>query len=518
MRGTTPLLATVVLLAAACGTPTPATNEALFITNVGILDGSGAQEFRGSVRVVDGRIAAIGALEQSSSDRLFDGRGLTLAPGFIDTHSHADSDIFENPDALAAISQGITTVVIGQDGRSPFPLDEFSTRLEESGIPLNFASYAGHNTIRSLVMGADYEREADADEIRSMQELLRAELRAGAIGLSTGLEYDPGIYSTTAEVIALAQLTADEGGRYISHMRSEDRWLDAAVDELLSIGRATKMPVHISHFKLAMRSLWGRADDLLNRLDTARREGIDVTADVYPYEYWQSTMMVLLPKRDPTDRQAVEYALEELAPPDGMWFTRFTPNPEYVGMRLSEIAALREVDAATAFSQLAIEAQEFANETGESAEAIIGTSMHSDDVRTLLAWPFSNVATDGGLVDLHPRASGSFPKVLGRYVREQGALTLPDAVRKMTSLAAANMGFTDRGYVREGYAADLILFDPETVVDHATPEAPNRLSEGIAAVWVGGELVYANGRSTGARPGEFLRRPAPEQLAQRVAR
>ncbi len=506
MRSAISVLLILLLSIGACRPPASSADGGLVIANVRILDGSGAAAVSGSVRIVNGRIAAVGELEHADTDRTFDGRGLTLAPGFIDTHSHADTDIFDHPDAMAAVSQGITTVVVGQDGRSPFPLNDFSARLETMGTPINFASYVGHNTIRSLVMGADDERTASAEELGRMQELLLDELLAGAIGLSTGLEYEPGIYASTEEVIALAQLTADEGGRYISHMRSEDRWLDTAVDELLHIGRVTKMPVHISHFKLAMKSLWGRADDFLQRLDDARSNGINVTADVYPYEYWQSTMMVLLPERDPTDLEAVAYALEELAPPEGMWFTRFAANPDYVGMRLSEIAALREVDAATAFSQLAVEAQNFAGESGESAEAIIGTSMHSDDVRSLLAWPFTNVATDGGLSDLHPRASGSFPKVLGRYVREDDALTLPEAVRKMTSLAAANMGFSNRGYVREGYIADLVLFDPETVIDRATPEAPRRQSVGVSAVWVDGQLVFANGRSTESLPGKFLRR------------
>ncbi|MEM7502595.1 MAG: D-aminoacylase [Pseudomonadota bacterium] len=506
MRRSITTLLTLLVWMVACRAPAPPVDAGLVITNVRILDGSGAPAFAGSVRIADGLIVAVGELEYSETDRTFDGRGLTLTPGFIDTHSHADTDIFEHPDAIAAMSQGITTVVVGQDGRSPFPLRDFQASLERMGTPINFASYVGHNTLRSLVMGADYERAAGAEELSSMQKLLREELSAGAIGLSTGLEYDPGIYSSTEEVIALAQLTAEEGGRYISHMRSEDRWLDTAVDELLHIGRVTKMPVHISHFKLAMKSLWGRADDFVQRLDAARREGINVTADVYPYEYWQSTMMVLLPERDPADMRAVQYALEELAPPEGMWFTRFAANPAYVGMRLSEIAALREVDATTAFSELAIEAQRFAAESGESAEAIIGTSMHSDDVRTLLAWPFTNIATDGGLVDLHPRASGSFPKVLGHYVREDGALALPDAVRKMTSLAAKNMGFVNRGYVREGYAADLVLFDPDTIVDRATPDAPRLLSTGVSAVWVDGQLIFANGRSTESLPGRFIRR------------
>lgn len=339
-----------------------------------------------------------------------------------------------------------------------------------------------------------------------MQALLQRELDAGALGLSTGLEYEPGIYSDTDEVLALAETAAKAAGRYISHMRSEDRALSAAVDELLSIGRQTGMPVQISHMKLAMNSLWGTAGDLLARLDAARAEGIDVTADVYPYEYWQSTMMVLLPERDPSDRDAVAFALEELAPPEGIWFTRYEPNPQYVGMKLAEIAALRETDPVTAFQELALDALEFAGTGDDHVEMIIGTSMHPGDIDALLVWEHSNLCTDGMLMDLHPRGAGSFPRMLGHYVRERGLLNLEQAVHKMSGLAAAHMGFTDRGYIRPGQHADLVLFDPDTVADRATIEEPARLAAGIETVLVAGLVVFRNGEATGARPGVFIRR------------
>lgn len=470
-----------------------------------MVDGSGSPAIAAAVRVTDGVITAVGDLDVTAGDVVFDGGGLTLAPGFIDTHSHADVDIFEHPDAFAAVSQGITTVVVGQDGGAPYPLVDFIAQLDEAGTAINIASYVGHNTIRDAVLGDDVARVADDAEIAAMQAILAEEMNAGALGLSTGLEYEPGIHSDTSEVIALAQTAADLGGRYISHLRSEDRWLEDAIDEILEIGRVTGMPVQISHFKLAMSSLWGRAPELLQKLDAARDAGIDVTADVYPYEYWQSTMMVLLPERDPADREAVEFALEELAPPEGMWFTRFEPNPEYVGMTLSEIADALEIDPVNAFTQLAEEALQFEARTGERAEAIIGTSMFDQDIRDLLAWEHSNICTDGALVDLHPRGIGSFPRVLGRYARDLGLMTLEQAVHKSSGLAAVHMGFADRGYIREGLAADLVLFDPDTIIDSATPEAPDGPSSGIAAVWVAGELVFEDGRTTGATPGRFLR-------------
>ena len=496
-------------LVAACSGEQPAPCEPsaddLLISDARVIDGTGAPAFAADVRISNGTIAAIGDLETCGDESVVDGGGNVLAPGFIDTHSHADGAIFEHPDALNSVSQGITTAIVGQDGGSPYPLREFIAKLEETGTTINIASYVGHNTLRSEVLGEDY-RVATEDEVAVMAEILRSELETGALGLSTGLEYEPGIYSDPAEPLALARVAADAGGRYISHMRSEDRWLEAAVDEIIEIGRETGMPVQISHFKLAMRRLWGEAPNILAKLDAARSQGVDITADIYPYEYWQSTMMVLLPERDYTDRSAVEYALDQMAPPEGVWMTRFTPNPEYVGKTIAEIAALRETDPVTAFMQLAEEADRWQREHGERAEMIIGTSMHADDIATLMSWPHTNICSDGGLNDLHPRGAGSFPRVLGRYVREQGLFSLEEGVHKMTGLTAAHMGFSDRGVIREGAVADLVLFDPDTISDHATPADPGALSEGILSVWVAGELVYTGGRTTAARPGVFVRR------------
>ncbi len=451
-------------------------------------------------------IADIGDLSPCAGETVVDAAGQTLAPGFIDTHSHADSAIFEHPDALAAISQGITTVVVGQDGDSPYPLADFFSKLEEKPATLNFASYVGHNTIRTEVLGEDYQRVATEDEVDYMTKILETELKSGALGLASGLEYEPGIYSDTAEVLALAKLAAAAGGRYISHIRSEDRWFEDAIDEIILIGHATGMPVQISHMKLAMKRLWGSADDTLAKLDAARADGVQITADIYPYEYWQSTMMVLLPSRDYNNREEIAEALSEISPPEGVWFTQFDPNPDYIGKTLAEIAGLREVDAITAFSQLAEEVDRMRTETGQAAEAIIGTSMQEADIAELLLWPETNICTDGGIVNRHPRSRGSFPRVLGRYVREQQLLSLEQAVHKMTGLSAKNVGIVDRGLIKEGLVADLVLFDPETVIDRATPQQPELLSVGISSVWVGGELAYDGEEATQSRTGKVIRR------------
>ncbi len=476
------------------------------ITNVEIIDGSGAPAIAGDVRINDGLIADIGDLGQCEGEFVVDGGGHTLTPGFIDTHSHADGGIFDHPDALVVVSQGITTVVVGQDGGSPYPLSEFFTKLENAPATVNVASYVGHNMLRREVLGDDYGRIATDEEVAVMAEILASELESGALGLSSGLEYEPGIYSDTSEVLTLARVAAAAGGRYISHIRSEDRWFEDAIDEIILIGRETGMPVQVSHIKLAMKRLWGDVAKTLAKLDAARAEGVQITADIYPYEFWQSTIMVLLPERDYTDREAISEVLDQIAPPDGIWMTKFDPNPEYVGKTLSEIAALREIDTVTAFTQLAREADLMQRETGERAESIIGTSMESSDISELLLWPEINICTDGGINNLHPRSAGSFPRVLGRYVREQNLMPLETAVHKMTGLTAAHMGFTDRGLIRQGAVADLVLFDPDTVIDHATPLAPAELSAGITSVWVGGELVFADGAVTENRPGKVIRR------------
>lgn len=501
------LLATIALTACSQEEPATCLNETpgFLVTNIQLIDGSGAPAVAASVRIRDGLISEIGSLEACPGEAVVDGAGQVLAPGFIDTHSHASSDIFEHPDALPVVSQGITTIIAGQDGGSYYPLADFYSDLDASPATINVASYVGHGTLRSNVMGEDFRRTATAEEVEAMKQMLSSELESGALGFASGLEYEPGIHSDTSEVLALAQVAADAGTRYISHVRSEDRWFEDAIDEIILIGRETGMPVQVSHMKLAMKRLWGSAGDLVAKLDAARAEGINITADIYPYEYWQSTIMVLLPDRDPTNRDAIAEALDQIAPPDGLWMTRFEPNPEYVGKTLTEIAAIREVDVITAFSEIALEALAWKEEHGEGAESIIGTSMKETDIGELLVWPYANICTDGGIVSLHPRSAGSFPRVLGRYVREQKLMSLEEAVRKMTSLAAENMGFANRGLIREGMIADLVLFNPDTVIDHATPLEPTLISTGITSVWVGGELVYRDGVTTEARPGKVIR-------------
>ncbi len=486
----------LLVVATACGRPS---NRTLLLTNLQLLDGTGTPARAASVRIAGDTIAAVGSLTRELSDSVVDGGGLTLAPGFIDTHSHADRGLGAHPDALAAVSQGITTVVGGQDGGSPYPLGAFLDSLERHPAAVNLAMYVGHATIRTQLLGDDYRRAASPRELDSMKVLLRRELGAGALGLSSGLEYEEAHSAAPSEVLALAQVAADSGGRYISHVRSEDRGFWPAVEELLTIGRTTGMPVQLSHAKLAMRRLWGQADSLIRRLDAARAQGINVTLDVYPYLYWQSTLRVLFPEGNYRDLREARFVLDQVAPADGLLLGRFDPDPSYVGKTVAQIAQLRHADPAVTLVALIKESE-------GKAESVIGTSMVEPDLEKLLAWPFGNICTDGELAGRHPRGYGSFPRVLGRYVREQHVVPLEEMIRKMSSLAAHNAGLTRRGELRPGWYADLVLFDPATVIDHATPKEPQALSTGIARTLVNGVEVYRAGSATDARPGRVLRR------------
>ena len=478
------------------------------IVNARVLDGTGTPARAASVRVVGDRIVEVGDMTRRPGDRVVDAGGLTLAPGFIDTHSHHDRGLVEGRDALALVSQGVTTIVVGQDGGSRTPLREFFGQLERTPPAVNVASYVGHGTVRSMVMGDDFRRVATRAEVDRMRAIVETDMRAGALGLSTGLEYDPGIYSSREEVVDLARAAAAFGGRYISHIRSEDRAFWQAIDEIIAIGRDARMPVQISHIKLAMRSLWGRADSLIRVLDRARAAGVDVTADIYPYTYWQSTLTVLFPERDFANRTTAEFVLREISAPDGLLLSRFAPDTSYVGKTVADIARLRGTDPASTLMALIRESEEAERAGRPSSESVIGTSMDEPDIARLVAWPHTNVCSDGELAGRHPRGFGAFPRVLRQHVRERGTLSLADAIRKMTGLSAMHVGIRERGRIAPGYFADLVLFDPNTVGDRATPTAPREQSVGIHTVWVNGDVVYQSGRPSGRYPGRVLRRVA----------
>jgi N-acyl-D-amino-acid deacylase len=481
--------------------------EDLVIVNALIVDGSGDPAVLGDIRVSNGKITVVGDVNAEMGDRIVDADGLVLAPGFIDTHSHMDIDLKSGSDALAALSQGITTVIVGQDGDSSMTAASLEAFVTAKPVSINLATYTGHGGLRDQVMGDDFKRTATKDEIRKMSLLLRQDLKEGSLGLSTGLEYDPGIYSSTAEIIALAGVAADAGGRYISHVRSEDRALFEAVEEVITIARETGIAVQISHIKLARIGLWGHASDLLKRLDQARRQGIDITADIYPYTYWQSSLTVLLPERDFADIEAAQYALDELAKPEGLTLATFAPDPSLIGLTIADIARLRDQTEAVTYLQLIAEAYSDPTSLVEYPESVIGVSMTDADIAALAQWPHANLCSDGSASGGHPRGWGAFPRAIRLFVRESSLLTLPEMIHKMTALSAQHVGLAGRGLIRPGYAADLVLFDPLLMTDRSTMADPGLMSEGVSRVWVNGQLVFADRQVSVNRPGRFLVRP-----------
>lgn len=496
------LLASTSAFAAA-----PPSSPTAVIANISIVDGTGAPARRGAVRIAEGRILDVGEVTPGPTEIVIDGGGKTLAPGFIDTHSHHDQDIPKSPDLVAAVSQGITTIIVGQDGSSALPLRDFFARLDKTPVAVNVGSYSGHNTLREKGMSAA-RRPANDAEIASMTRLLEDDMAAGAFGLSTGLEYESGSFSTPAEVLALAQVSARLGGRYASHIRDEEAGLMAALQEVIDVGAQTHAPVHVSHLKIGIRKLWGTTDKVLKLLNDARASGVDITADVYPYTYWQATMRVMFPNQIYDDRGALANTFKESTPPEGLYFASYAPDPSVVGKNVAQLAKERGKPPVDLYLQLMKDEidYELAHPNEKPLEAVMGFSMNEDDVTRLLAWEHTNICSDGSQLG-HPRGHGAFPRVLGHYVREKKVMSLEQAIHKMTGLPASNLGIKDRGIIAPGAHADLVLLDPTTVIDRATLQNSDALSLGIDKVWVNGRLAFQERRSTGARAGHVVRAP-----------
>ncbi len=469
------------------------------ISNARVIDGTGMPSRRASVRIVNDRIHDIGDLKAHPGEQVTDAKGLVLSPGFIDSHSHHMWGLEKNPGGIAVTSQGITTIVSGQDGDSE-PIDSLLTMMKRKPVSINIATYTGQSTLRYAVMKQRLFRVARPAEVDSMSSLLRAEMEKGSLGLATGLEYESAFYSSRDEVIELAKEAAAKGGRYISHIRSEDIYIDEAVEEIIDIGRQAKIPVQISHMKIAMRSKWGSAGNILARLEQARAEGVNITADVYPYTMWRSTPRVLFPKKDFDNLSSAEFAVRELFDPSASYIVDFSAEPKYENKTITEIGTVNNESAAKALMRVIREAEE-----KQAGSGIVATSMSDSDVISFLQWPHSNICSDGSNGG-HPRGYGAFTRVLGRYVREQKIMPLETAIYKMTGMTAENLGIRQRGLIARGYYADLVLFDPETVIDRATVQDPQKLSEGIKIVWVNGKEVYKDQQSVPNFPGVFVTR------------
>ncbi len=471
-----------------------ASAQSLVIVGAKIADGTGAALRVANVRVTAGYIAEVGDFKPREDDTVIDGKGRVLAPGFIDVHNHSTTGLAKEPLAVSQISQGITTLLVGQDGSSPLPIQEYLDARRATPASVNVATCVGHASVRVKVMGDDYKRVAGKDEIQKMAELVDQGFKDGALCLSSGLEYEIGGYATVEEVIALAKVAARHHGFYISHIRDEADLALEAMTELVAIGERAGVAVQNTHIKLGTVNVWGKAKDALKIFDSARRRGLDITADCYPWDAWSSTILVLIPNKKYDDPKSVARGLADVGGAQNVMITSYEKDRSYEFRNMAEIAAARGITPVDLFIEIA----------KQGGASVVAKSMMDEDIRAFYAWPWTMVSSDGGIEYRHPRGAGTFPRVLGRFVRERGWLTLEEAIRKMTSLPASRLGLKDRGTIAVGRVADLVLFDPTTVIDNATFLEPFKLSTGIEKVWVSGTLAWEDGKSTGARPGRVL--------------
>src|SRR5215468_5474533 len=512
----------ILLAAAVLPLLAAAADYDLLIRNARIVDGTGNAWYRADLAVKGGRIAAIGHLGDAGAARVIDAHERVVAPGFIDAHTHVEGNVERNPRADNFLLDGVTTVITGNCGSSELNLSAWFDKLEKVGLGINVASLVGHNSVRREVMGAA-NRLATPEEIRKMQSLIDRAMREGAVGFSTGLEYIPGTYSNTAEVVALAKAAAAHGGVYTSHMRDEGIREIAAITEAVNVGKEAGMPVEISHLKIDRRSVWGASEKSLELIEKFRREGVDVVADQYPYDRAATNLGIRLPSwaladgkikerlADPATRSKIatemKRNLAQMGEPDYNFATvaRFAPDTAYEGKSIPEISAMKGKPAG-----LDGQIETIFDLMEAGGASMTYRLMDEKDIERIMRYPFTAIASDGGVTAMgvgnpHPRSYGTNARVLGEYVRVRGVLGLEDAIRRMTSLPARTFGLKDRGLLREGMAADLVIFDPVQVEDKATYAKPHQFSQGFDYVAVNGKLVVDEGKLTEARAGQPIR-------------
>jgi len=465
-----------------------------------LIDGSGRPPLKKSVVIIHGdsvvAVGPSGKIQIPNGARVLDARGMVVAPGFIDAHNHSDRGFTSDPSAASQVSQGITTVVIGQDGGSAFPIGEYLNGLDKDPTALNVLTFVGHATLRSRVMGQDTNRRATPAEVEKMKQMVEQAMRDGAIGLSTGLEYETGKPASTEEVVTLARAASAFGGMYISHIRDEADKTFEALNEAIQIGREARLPVQISHIKLGSVAVWGRSEEAVALINKARSRGQDVTADCYPYDAWSSTIRVLIPSGRHDDPVDVARGLADVGGPANITIVSCSSHPDYEFRNMEEISRREGISAVDLYLKI----------VRDGGAGVVCHSMKDADIRTFYRQPWVMVSSDGGIGSRHPRGAGTYPRVLGRYVRELHWLTLAEAVRKMTSLPAKRFKLNDRGLIRAGFKADVVVFDPKTIIDRATFQEPQLTSQGVKHVFVNGVEVWTDGQVTGNRPGRALRR------------
>ena len=414
--------------------------DSFLITGARVADGTGAPLRAAAVRVTGDRISEVGNLRPRAGETVIRGDGLVLAPGFIDTHNHS-TELDKDLDAASQTSQGITTMYLGQDGGSPFPIAEYLKKRRENPAAPNIQIMVGHATVRRKVMGDDFRRPARPEEIRQMEALVDQAMREGATGLSTGLEYEVGSYSTTDEVISLAKVAARHHGIYVSHIRDESDLAFDSFREIIRIGREAGLPVQISHIKLGTAAVWGKAAEAVKLIADARAGGLDITADCYPYDAWASTITVLIPDKQYDRAESVGKGLADVGGAENVTITSCKAHPEYEMKTLAAVAKANGVTPVALFSRI----------VKDGGAGVVVKAMKDDDIRTFYQQPWVMVGSDGGIGMRHPRGAGTYPRVLGVFVRERHWLTLPEAIRKMTSLPASRMGLKDRGMIRAAH-------------------------------------------------------------------
>jgi N-acyl-D-amino-acid deacylase len=554
MRIVRSMLAILIVLSCTTSTWPVSRPFDVVITNGHIIDGTGSPWYSGDVGIRDGKIAAIGNLAAAPRTRTIDAGGKVIAPGFIDMLGQSDLTILVDPRLPSKIYQGITTEITGE-GESAAPLNdaiiranhaydhyhitadwrtlrEYFARLEKQGMGINLASYVGATQVRRIVLGDD-DKQPTPEQLEQMKALVRQAMQDGAVGLSTALEYAPAPYAKTDELIALAAEASKSGGIYATHMRDESDSVLSAIDEALRIGREAHIPVEIWHLKVAGKENWGRMPEVVAKINAARAQGMDVSANTYAYPAWFNTMSAFVPPwahdggdaklverlKDPATRARIR---KDLLTPSKDWDNEWQeiPGPESVligvvqnpkllpvqGKTLAELGKMWNKDPMDALFDLLIKDNAF------TEVAVFG--MSEPDVALALQQPWVSIDDDSagtspegilGREHPHPRAYGTFPRILRKYVREEKLLTLEDAIRKFSALPAQRMRLTDRGVLKSGMWADVVVFDPATVRDLATFDNPNQLSQGMDYVLVNGVCVIDQGKMTGAKPGKVLR-------------
>lgn len=499
----------------------------LIISGGRVIDGTGNPWFKADVAIKDGRVAEIGRIDSSRAARVIDAKDLIVAPGFIDVHTHIESNILDLPAAENFLRMGVTSVVTGNCGSSALPMGDWFSRLEQKGVSINIAALVGHNTVRRAGMNGDFDRPPTTEELQKMRELVDQAMRDGAVGLSTGLEYIPGTYAKTGEIVELAKVAAKYSGVYASHMRNEGPDVENSISEALAVGAQSGCPVEISHFKVSSKKRWGASAVTLKMVEDARARGQQVTVDQYLYPAGSTGIGILFPSwlfeggdektrerlQDAATRERVKRELIAKAAQDGFkdfsfaYVANHRANQAFNGKNIAEITKIvkQKTDAGS-------QAEQAIDLLLAGGAQMVLHKMSDQDVERIFKQPFTMVASDAGVIDVasssipHPRGFGNNARALGVYVREKRLVGLEEAIRKMSSLPAQTFNLWDRGLLRPGMAADIVIFDEKIVVDRATFEQPKQYAAGIDYVIVNGQIVIEKGSHNSAKSGRVLRK------------